>query len=93
MQHGHIDKILVAVEMARTARRSIHLDGCDTQDLEEVLQPIEAELARPNPNPNTLATYLNSVARSLRTYPAAKDACISIDEALRDAGLQSTWLS
>ena len=50
---------------------------------------IELETSRPNPN--TLATYLNSLARSLRSQPKARAVIAKIDTALREAGLPSDW--
>jgi hypothetical protein len=91
MERGHIDSIREAVRKAQRAARAA-LDSCDVDDVDEVIASLEQELGRPNPNKNTLSTYLNSLARSLRSLPSAQGACDQLDSAMRDAGVPTTWV-
>jgi hypothetical protein len=52
-----------------------------------------AELKAKHPNAQTLGTYLNSVARSLRNQPEAREICLRIQDVLERNGLPSTWQS
>jgi hypothetical protein len=40
-----------------------------------------------------MCTFLNSIARSLRAQPEARDACLTIESAIGVAGMPSTWQS
>ena len=91
MQRNTLEQIREVVAAARVAAKSGDFDGCDLDDLEEVMTPVERELETSRPNPNTLATYLNSLARSLRSQPKARAVIAKIDTALREAGLPSDW--
>jgi hypothetical protein len=78
--------------MAFSTRRSpldqqFALDSCDADDINEVIASVDQELARPNPNRNTLATYLSSLVRSLRSRPSAQEVSTRLDAAMRKAGL------
>jgi hypothetical protein len=86
MERAHIDSIREAVRKAERAA-SAALDSCDVDDVDEVIASVEQELSRPNPNKNTLSTYLNSLARSLRSLPSAQGVCDQLDSAMRDAGV------
>jgi hypothetical protein len=91
MDRAAIDDLKRALAAVREAARGAQLDGCDLEDLEDVLQPAEAELDRPLPNVQTLSTYLNSAARSLRAVPSARDECLELDAAMRAAGVPTEW--
>jgi hypothetical protein len=86
-----IDNIRQALAAAREAARQIHLSECDVDDLEQVIAPAEAELDANLPNVRTLASYLNSVARSLRAEPRGRSAVLQLDAAMRDAGVPTDW--
>jgi hypothetical protein len=73
--------------MAHKVVHTAKLDSCDVDDIDEVIDALNQELARPHPNKNTLATYLNSLARSLRSEPPASDAYVQLNDAMRDAGI------
>jgi hypothetical protein len=90
MERAHIDSIREAMRKAERAARAA-LDSCDVDDVDEVIASVEQELSRPNPNKNTLSTYLNSLARSLRSLPSAQGVCDQLDSAMRDAGVPTTW--
>ena len=91
MNQTAIDELRDALAAARTATQSVRLDTCDVDDLEEVMAPAAAELARDRPNVATLGTYLNSLARSLRNEPVARKAVMQLDAAMRNAGIATQW--
>ena len=80
-----------AAAAAKQAAHEAQLANCDLGDIEEAIEAVAQELARPHPNQNILTLYLNSVARSLIADPAARDAREEIDHALRASGLPATW--
>ena len=68
MEHAAIDQIREAVRAAQRVVHSAKLDRCDVDDIDEIIILVDRELARPNPNKNSLATYLNSLAHSKQTW-------------------------
>jgi len=91
MDQEAIYRLRKAVTTARQATEQARLDSCDVGDMDEALEALDAELAKPTPNKSTVTRYLNSVARSLIAAPSARDARDEIDRALRLAGLPATW--
>ncbi|MBS0421545.1 MAG: hypothetical protein JSR66_27800 [Proteobacteria bacterium] len=91
MDHEAIYRLQKAVTLARQATEQARLDNCDVGDIDDALEALDTELAKPTPNRNTVTLYLNSVARSLIAAPSARDARDQIDRALRLAGLPATW--
>ena len=91
MDHEAIYRLRNAVATARQAASQARLDNCDVGDIDDALEALDAELAKPTPNKNTVTLYLNSVARSLIGVPSARDARDQIDSALRKSGLPATW--
>lgn len=87
MEQGVLDGIREAVRVVHKVAHSAKLDSCDADDIDEVISALDQELARPHPNKNTLATYLNSLARSLRAEPHAGNAYAQINDAMRAAGI------
>ena len=67
------------------------LDECDTSDMQELIERVEQELEASRPNVQVIGTFLNSMARSLRSDPEARDVCSRIDDALRKVGVARTW--
>lgn len=80
-----------AIEGIRRTLRNTPLTECDLDDLDELMDQAEAELDNARPNMRTLSVSLNSVARSLRTDPGARHACLELDGAMRAAGVVSDW--
>jgi len=64
---------------------------CDQEDVYELIRRVELEIAGPHPDMQLIGTFLNSIARSLRTQPEAREACLRIEDAIERAGLPSTW--
>ena len=91
MDREAVYRLHKAVEAAKQAAHDARLDQCDVGDIDDAIEAVDQELARANPNKNTLTLYLNSVARSLNTVPAASDARDEVDHALRASGLPATW--
>ena len=70
---------------------SLTFPRCDQEDVDELIDRLEAELACEHPNVQIIDTFLNSLARSLRAEPGAREACLRIEEVLERTGLPSTW--
>ena len=80
-----------AINATRQLLTELPADTCDVADLEELLTWAEHELAKPLPSVVTLAVPLNSLARSLAAAPAARKATLTLDAAMREAGIATTW--
>jgi len=91
MDNATIHRLQKAAAAARQAAHEAKLSNCDLGDIDEAIEAVDQELARPHPNQNTLTMYLNSVARSLIADPEARDAREEIDHALRASGMPATW--
>ena len=64
---------------------------CDQDDVYELIDRVETELSASHPNIQIIDTFLNSIARSLRATPEAREACLRIEDVLERTGLPSTW--
>jgi hypothetical protein len=64
---------------------------CDQEDVLELIDRVESELSASHPNIQIIDTFLNSIARSLRAQPEAREACLRIEDVLERTGLPSTW--
>ena len=91
LTHADIRRLQEAVNATREAAHQVRLDSCDVGDIDEAIEAVNRELAKPIPNKNTLILYLNSLARSLLAAPHARAVRDEIDAALRSAGLPVTW--
>ena len=91
MDRAAIESIREALSEARAVAHRSLLHECDVNDLDEVIAPAEAELQADRPNVQTLSTYLNSVARSLRADPAGRAVCLQLDAAMRRASIPTDW--
>jgi hypothetical protein len=91
MDQAAVHRLQKAVAAAKQAAHEARLDSCDVGDIDEAIEAVDQELTRPHPNKNTLALYLNSLARSLIAAPTAREAREEIDHALRASGLPATW--
>ena len=89
-QQTAIHEALVAVQHAVT---SMTFPSCDQEDLMELIDRVEEQLHSSHPNVALMCTFLNSIARSLRAQPEARDACLAIEDAIGVAGMPSTWQS
>jgi pyruvate/2-oxoglutarate dehydrogenase complex dihydrolipoamide acyltransferase (E2) component len=89
-QLASIHQALVAVQHAVT---TMTFTRCDQDDVIELIDRVETELHAAHPNVPLMCTFLNSIARSLRNQPEARDACLVIEDAIGAAGLPSTWQS
>jgi pyruvate/2-oxoglutarate dehydrogenase complex dihydrolipoamide acyltransferase (E2) component len=89
-QQAAIHQALVAVQHAVT---SMTFSGCDQDDLIEAIDAVEEQLHAKHPNATLITHFLNSIARSLRAQPEAREACLAIEGAMGTAGMPSTWQS
>ncbi|MBV9344665.1 MAG: hypothetical protein JOZ03_06700, partial [Gammaproteobacteria bacterium] len=89
-QQAAIHQALVAVQHAVT---SMTFPSCDQEDLIEAIDRVEEQLHTHHPNVALMCRFLNSIARSLRAQPEARDACLAIEDAIDKAGMPSTWQS
>jgi hypothetical protein len=89
-QQAAIHQALVSVQLAVT---SMTFPSCDQDDLIEAIDRVEEQLHTNHPNLALMCRFLNSIARSLRAQPEARDACLLIEDAIGKAGMPSTWQS
>ena len=89
-QVSTIHQALVSVQQAVTL---MTFPSCDQEDMIELIDRVEVELRSPHPNLALVANFLNSIARSLRAQPEAREACLAIEDAIDAAGVPSTWQS
>lgn len=67
---------------------------CFDQDgVFELIDRVEAELNSQHPDTRVIGTFLNSLARSLRNQPEAREACLRIEDVIERTGMPSTWQS
>src|ERR1700683_1761362 len=86
-QQAAIHQALVSVQHAVT---SMTFPSCDQEDLIEAIDRVEEQLHNTPPNLALMCRFLNSIARSLRAQPEARDACLAIEDAIVKAGMPST---
>jgi hypothetical protein len=84
-------RLRAAIDATRSQLTELPSDACDAEDLEALLDWAERELDKPLPNAATLAVPLNSVARSLAADPAARGITLSLDAAMREVGISTSW--
>ena len=84
-------QLRAAIGATRQLLTELPADTCDVADVEELLAWAERELAKPLPNAATLAVPLNSVARSLASEPEGRKATLTLDAAMREAGIVTSW--
>ena len=89
-QQAAIHQALISVQHAVT---SMTFPICDQQDLIEAIDSVEEQLHTSHPNLALMCRFLNSIARSLRAQPEARDTCLLIEDAIGRAGMPSTWQS
>ena len=85
-----IHQALISVQSAVTV---MTFPRCDQEDLIELIDRVEEQLHCSHPNTALMCTFLNSIARSLRAQPEAREACLTIEQAIEVAGMPSTWQS
>lgn len=85
-----IHRALVSVQGAVTG---MTFPRCDQEDVMELIDRVEEQLHCSHPNAALMCTFLNSIARSLRAQPEAREVCLTIEQAIEVAGMPSTWQS
>jgi hypothetical protein len=84
-------RLRAAIGVTRERLTELGCDAGEAEDLEALLGWAERELDKPLPNSATLAVPLNSVARSLAAEPAARDITLTLDAAMREVGISTSW--
>lgn len=84
-------QLRTAIGATRQLLSQTTVDACSVADVEELLAWAERELAKPLPSISTLAVPLNSVARSLAAEPRTRTATLTLDAAMREVGIATTW--
>ncbi len=82
-----------ALSRVQSAVTGMTFPRCDQEDLIELIDRVEEQLRRSHPNTALMCSFLNSIARSLRAQPEAREACLTIEQAIETAGMPSTWQS
>lgn len=93
MDETQLAAIREALAAVRLAVTTMTFPSCDQDDVLELIERVETELRSRHPNGALMCTFLNSIARSLRAQPEAREACLKIEEAIEAAGMPSTWQS
>ncbi len=93
MDGEHLEAIHQALSAVQQAVLTMTFPSCDQLDVVELIDRVESELHSHRPNVPLMCTFLNSIARSLRAQPEARDACLTIEGAIGAAGMPSTWQS
>ena len=82
-----------ALTSVQSAVMGMTFSRCDQEDLMELIDRVEEQLHCSHPNTALMCNFLNSLARSLRAQPEAREACLTIEQAMEAAGMPSTWQS
>lgn len=93
MEGEHLEAIHQALSSVQQAVLTMTFPSCDQLDVVELIERVEAELHAAHPNVPLMCTFLNSIARSLRAQPEARDACLTLEGVIGAAGMPSTWQS
>ncbi len=80
-----------ALRHTRERIAALEFSACDKDEVRELMDRVESEIEGSHPNNSVVAGFLNSIARSLRTEPAAHKVCAELDAAMRQAGIPTTW--
>jgi hypothetical protein len=91
MNPAQRDSIHRALQVTGQRMAALEFSSCDKDEVQELIERVESEIAKPQPTMSVVASFLNSIARSLRTEPAAHKACLELDTAMRQADIPTTW--
>ena len=91
MEAIHLNGIHQALSAVHETVGTLTFPRCDQDDVFELIDRVESELGSSHPNVSLMCTFLNSIARSLRAQPEAREACLVIEDAIERAGFPSTW--
>lgn len=86
-----LTEIHQALAAVHDAVGTLTFPGCDQDDMFELMDRVESELSAARPNTQVICTFLNSIARSLRNQPEAREACLRIEDVIERTGMPSTW--
>lgn len=91
VEASHLNGIHQALSAVHETVGTLTFPRCDQDDVFELIDRVESELGSKHPNVALMCTFLNSIARSLRAQPEAREACLVIEDAIERAGFPSTW--
>jgi hypothetical protein len=91
VEASHLNGIHQALSAVHETVGTLTFPRCDQDDVFELIDRVESELGSKHPNIALMCTFLNSIARSLRAQPEAREACLVIEDAIERAGFPSTW--
>jgi hypothetical protein len=91
VDQAHAASIRQVLGDVEDALAALDLDECDLSDVQEVIDKAIAELDNPIPSTATLGTYLNSLARSLRSQPQVRTVVLELDAAMRETNVPTNW--
>lgn len=91
VEAAHLNGIHQALSAVHETVGTLTFPRCDQEDVFELIDRVESELTSNHPNVQIMCTFLNSIARSLRAQPEAREACLVIEDAIERAGFPSTW--
>jgi hypothetical protein len=88
MQPTQVKQIREAIDAAQRFAHQTSLSGCDASDIDEICEALQNELKRPLPSSLTLATYMNSLVRSLRPQHHGAQIAAQLHEVMTEAGIR-----
>jgi len=91
METSELTEIHQALAAVQQTVGTLTFPRCDKDDLFELIDRVESELHNGHPNVQVIGTFLNSIARSLRHQPEARETCLVVEDAIEHAGIPSTW--
>ena len=91
MNTQELTEIHQALAAVHDAVGTLTFPRCDQDDVFELIDRVESEISGAHPNVQVIGTFLNSIARSLRSHAECREACLRIEDAIERTGLPSTW--
>ena len=88
MQPNHVKQIRETIDAAQRFAHQTSLSGCDASDIDEICEVLQNELKRPLPSAQMLATYMNSLVRSLRPQHHGAQIVAQLHDAMSGAGVR-----
>lgn len=88
MQPNHVKQIRETIDAAQRFAHQTSLSGCDASDIDEICEALQNELKRPLPSAQMLATYMNSLVRSLRPQHHGTQIVAQLHDVMSDAGVR-----
>ena len=91
MHNPKLSEVHETLTAVQTTLGDLRFSQCDQEDVQELIDRVESELHNNRPNMQIIGSFLNSIARSLRTEPAARETCLRVSETIEHLGVANTW--